>query len=265
MASTLTKMERSVTEFKKFLEENNNEYYQAYDILPGRDPIEGQICWQFRNITDNLYEVGGLEGMLADNSTATDGEILFLFNGILVELEKLSPLLKETFKKSGENPFYSNAITIQNLAAKTRSKLKEVIAAGEKDMEIGDSKVVTDGYNPVRTKKKLKEKETENIIELDNNKKESDESIQVQTKAERIIINKQGETIKETINYKDFDDFKFIPILEIFKRKLCSKPTFYKYLKKGDYYLYKFGNRSFVDRTEFLAAFHKVELNIKKR
>lgn len=60
-------------------------------------------------------------------------------------------------------------------------------------------------------------------------------------------------------------DFKYIPIQDIFKKKICSKPTFYDHLKKGDFTLYKFGNKSFVDAAEFLTAFHKVKLNNKIR
>jgi hypothetical protein len=59
-------------------------------------------------------------------------------------------------------------------------------------------------------------------------------------------------------------DFKYIPIQDIFKKKICSKPTFYDHLKKGDFTLYKFGNKSFVDGEEFLKSFHKVKLNNKK-
>lgn len=56
-------------------------------------------------------------------------------------------------------------------------------------------------------------------------------------------------------------DFKYIPIQSIFDRKICSKPTFYEHLKKGEFHLYKFGNKSFVDAEEFLKAFHKVQLH----
>lgn len=56
-------------------------------------------------------------------------------------------------------------------------------------------------------------------------------------------------------------DFKYIPIQDIFKRKICSKPTFYEHLKKQEFTLYKFGNKSFVDAEEFQKAFHAVNLN----
>lgn len=56
-------------------------------------------------------------------------------------------------------------------------------------------------------------------------------------------------------------DFKYIPIQDIFKKKICSKPTFYEHLKKGEFTLYKFGNKSFVDSEEFLKAFHKVQIH----
>jgi hypothetical protein len=59
-------------------------------------------------------------------------------------------------------------------------------------------------------------------------------------------------------------DFKFYPILNIFELKICSKPTFYKYLKKGRYTLYKFGDRSFVELEEFYAAFRKITFKDKK-
>ena len=59
-------------------------------------------------------------------------------------------------------------------------------------------------------------------------------------------------------------DFKYIPIQDIFKKKICSKPTFYAHLKAGDFTLYKFGNKSFVDLAEFQKAFHSVRLNYKK-
>lgn len=59
-------------------------------------------------------------------------------------------------------------------------------------------------------------------------------------------------------------DFKYIPIQDIFKKKICSKPTFYEHLKRGEFTLYKFGNKSFVDGEQFLKAFHAVKLNNKK-
>jgi hypothetical protein len=55
-------------------------------------------------------------------------------------------------------------------------------------------------------------------------------------------------------------NFRFIPIKEIFERKLCSKPTFYKYLKLGLYSIYKFGSRSYVDLNEFENSFIKINL-----
>ena len=58
--------------------------------------------------------------------------------------------------------------------------------------------------------------------------------------------------------------FKFIPIQDIFNKKICSKPTFYDHLKKGDFTLYKFGSKSFVDAEEFESAFHAVKIKSKK-
>lgn len=59
-------------------------------------------------------------------------------------------------------------------------------------------------------------------------------------------------------------DFKYTPIQDIFKKKICSKPTFYSHLKAGRFELFKFGNKSFVDLDQFLAAFQKVKINNKK-
>jgi hypothetical protein len=58
--------------------------------------------------------------------------------------------------------------------------------------------------------------------------------------------------------------FKYMPIKEIFELKICSKPTFYKHVKAGMFGLYKLGSRSFVDREEFISAFHKVNLSNNK-
>ncbi len=65
---------------------------------------------------------------------------------------------------------------------------------------------------------------------------------------------------KDTGSVSPAPDFKYIPIQDIFKKKICSKPTFYEHLKKGEFTLYKFGNKSFVEAEEFLKAFHKVQI-----
>ncbi len=59
------------------------------------------------------------------------------------------------------------------------------------------------------------------------------------------------------------EQFKYTPIQDIFKKKICSKPTFYEHLKSGDFTLYKFGNKSFVILSEFEKAFHAVKLKKK--
>lgn len=82
-----------------------------------------------------------------------------------------------------------------------------------------------------------------------------------------LLIKKAVQTAFESNKKSDAPplvDFKYKPIQEIFDEKICSKPTFYKHLKAGDYKLYKFGNKSFVDREQFLKAFHEVKLIIKK-
>lgn len=66
---------------------------------------------------------------------------------------------------------------------------------------------------------------------------------------------------RKPIEQEPKPDFPYIPIQDIFKKKICSKPTFYDHLKKGHFTLYKFGNKSFVDSEEFQKAFHCVKLN----
>lgn len=70
----------------------------------------------------------------------------------------------------------------------------------------------------------------------------------------------------EEKNTNELDDLlKYLPLNEIFKRNICSKPTFYAHLRKGEYSLYKFGNKSFVDRHEFFGSFKKISFgNIKR-
>lgn len=65
---------------------------------------------------------------------------------------------------------------------------------------------------------------------------------------------------KEKIITASLSEFKYIPIQDIFKNKICSKATFYVRLKAGLFSLYKFGNKSFVEAVEFENAFRKVKL-----
>lgn len=75
---------------------------------------------------------------------------------------------------------------------------------------------------------------------------------------------KKSTLSSDTPKQSEPDLLRYIPIQDIFKRRICSKPTFYAHLKNGEFTLYKFGNKSFVDRLEFEKAFHAVKLNAKK-
>lgn len=57
------------------------------------------------------------------------------------------------------------------------------------------------------------------------------------------------------------DNFKFTPIKDLFAKKICSKPTFYKHLKAGKFPIYKFGRRSYINLVEFQEAFIKVSFS----
>ena len=72
------------------------------------------------------------------------------------------------------------------------------------------------------------------------------------------LLSELKHPVKETQQEKP--TFKYIPIQEIFDKRICSKPTFYNRLREGQFTLYKFGNRSFVDLHEFQQAFHKVKM-----
>src|ERR1017187_6004828 len=52
-------------------------------------------------------------------------------------------------------------------------------------------------------------------------------------------------------------EFKYTPIQDIFKKKIISKPTFYKGVKEGKFQLIKLGSKSFIDMEQFLKAFHR--------
>jgi len=56
-------------------------------------------------------------------------------------------------------------------------------------------------------------------------------------------------------------DFRFMPILELFAKRIISKPTFYAHVRSGKITMYKLGDRSFVDKKEFEASFEKVSMS----
>lgn len=53
---------------------------------------------------------------------------------------------------------------------------------------------------------------------------------------------------------------RFIPIIDLFKNRILSRPTFYEHVKSGKVTMYKLGGRSFVDKEEFEKSFLKVEV-----
>lgn len=59
---------------------------------------------------------------------------------------------------------------------------------------------------------------------------------------------------------KESENFKFMPLNDIVDKGLLTAPTIYKYAKEGRYKIYKFGNRTFVDREEFENSFKAVNL-----
>ncbi len=66
---------------------------------------------------------------------------------------------------------------------------------------------------------------------------------------------------KQPVTTEKAQSFRYVPIQDIFDKKICSKPTFYEHLKAGEFSLYKFGNKSFVDIEEFTRAFKKVKIS----
>jgi hypothetical protein len=76
----------------------------------------------------------------------------------------------------------------------------------------------------------------------------------------RDIKEKKPEPLGENSATKTF---KYLPIQDIFKARLMSRPTFYKYLKNGTFTLFKFGNKSYVDKVQFEQSFQGISLNKK--
>lgn len=56
------------------------------------------------------------------------------------------------------------------------------------------------------------------------------------------------------------DLLRYIPVREIFEKKICSESTFYAHARQGHFSIYKFGNLSFVDKEEFEKAFKPVKM-----
>ena len=54
---------------------------------------------------------------------------------------------------------------------------------------------------------------------------------------------------------------EYVMPAEICTEFKISRPTFYQWLRKGIFPIYKMGNRSFVLREEFLSALKKIQLN----
>lgn len=72
------------------------------------------------------------------------------------------------------------------------------------------------------------------------------------------LLKERPETQPMTKNGVDL--LRFIPIKDLFRNKICSRPTFYAHLKNREFTLYKFGNLSYVDRQDFEKAFRPVVL-----
>ena len=76
-------------------------------------------------------------------------------------------------------------------------------------------------------------------------------------------INKKLDSIEEYLSFlpkKTKNEINKISIQDIFKRKILSKPTFYKYVKQGKINIYKLGGRSYIDVNEFNNGFIKQKL-----
>lgn len=54
------------------------------------------------------------------------------------------------------------------------------------------------------------------------------------------------------------DLLKYIPVKDLYQRKICSKTTLYAHVRAGDVKVYKFGNKTFVDKEEFEKTFKPV-------
>jgi hypothetical protein len=80
---------------------------------------------------------------------------------------------------------------------------------------------------------------------------------------EALLRDSQTITQKDEPNKSDgaHQITEFIPVQQIFKSGLRSKPAFYSDVKNGIIPLYKMGNRSFVSKTDLHNAFKKVNIS----
>ena len=75
----------------------------------------------------------------------------------------------------------------------------------------------------------------------------------------RTIVREEVVKLQEPPSGREKDEYSTPK--EICLEFKISKPTFYEWIKKGKFCIYKIGNRSFVKRIEFIDAMHKVNRN----
>lgn len=135
MASKHTKIQRTITEFKYFLDYYEDEYKDAFiNIRPDKglelrnvsDKVFDLINKLYNNLYDNIYP------KLLVGNPATDEELLIIFNGTLMSLENFIVQFQQVPDKDVLSLWES---IVYQLADKAIYKLREVIQLANDDLK----------------------------------------------------------------------------------------------------------------------------------
>lgn len=138
MASKYTKINRSISEFKNFLDYYYQEYEALYKNMNPREGwkipyLENELYGIVENLHGNLYE--GIYPKLTSDSPATDSEIISAFQGIYDYLELAEKLVfDKVFEGYGDSPIGLAETLIFDLFSKAKEKLSEVLKLAKADL-----------------------------------------------------------------------------------------------------------------------------------
>ncbi|MFT3796531.1 hypothetical protein [Flavobacterium sp.] len=149
MASSNTKIRRSITEFKNFLDYYQTDYDSLYrSIKPGEGwkipYFENELYVLVENMHGQLYE--GIYPKLTESHPATDTEIISSFRGSFDYLELAEKLLINPLFEAHKDSIIGLAETlIYDLFLKAKEKLSEVIELATKDLDAEKPEPLTFG------------------------------------------------------------------------------------------------------------------------
>jgi len=141
MASKYTKISRTISELKLFLDYNNEAYYNAFKHIKSSEGwhipfYANEIYNLLGNIEGNLYE--NIYEKLTDEDPVSDEEIINTLKGVLTLFDDskwiFQSILKKKKETSGEQYLSTVEGIVQELLYKATLKLKEVIQLAEEDL-----------------------------------------------------------------------------------------------------------------------------------